>query len=142
MKGKTKPAQSDASFKERLRFLMGDERPYSWCAKIGIKKGLFQYYWQRERIPKHDNLIKICDYTGCSLEWLITGRGEPYVDLVGETVKSTDHAICALSRQIGQVEELLGKMIALKKKAMSVGVGVGNGDGDGSARALRRDSRG
>lgn len=62
------------TFKGRLKILMNGEPPYRWAKKVGIYKGLFQYYWQNEKIPTADNLIKIQNYTGCSLDWLITGR--------------------------------------------------------------------
>lgn len=57
---------------------MKGEKPYSWCQKVGIDKGLFQYYWQKGKIPTYENLIKIQKYTGCSLDWLLTGN---YVDI-------------------------------------------------------------
>lgn len=63
-----------ATFKDRLKVLMRGERPYTWTQKVGIEKGLFQYYWQQERIPSYRNLLKIQQYTGCSLDWLITGK--------------------------------------------------------------------
>lgn len=62
------------TFKDRLKILMDGEPPYRWARKAGIYKGLFQYYWQKGNIPTADNLIKIQKYTGCSLDWLITGR--------------------------------------------------------------------
>ncbi len=62
------------TFKDRLEVLMNGEKPYSWTQKVGIEKGLFQYYWQKERIPSHRNLLKIQQYTGCSLDWLVTGK--------------------------------------------------------------------
>lgn len=63
-----------ATFKDRLKVLMRGEKPYAWTQKVGIEKGLFQYYWQKERIPSCRNLLKIQQYTGCSLDWLITGK--------------------------------------------------------------------
>ncbi len=62
------------SFKARLKILMGDDRPYTFARKVGIDKGLFQYYWQMEKIPTYLNLIKIQEYTGCSIDWLLTGK--------------------------------------------------------------------
>jgi phage repressor protein C with HTH and peptisase S24 domain len=62
------------TFKDRLKILMKDERPYSWSKKVGIDKGLFQYYWQRGKTPTYTKLIKIQKYTGCSIDWLLTGR--------------------------------------------------------------------
>ncbi len=62
------------SFKDRLYLLMKGEKPYTWARKVGIEKGLFQYYWQKEKIPTYENLLKIQRYTGCSLDWLLTGK--------------------------------------------------------------------
>ncbi len=62
------------TFKDRLKILMKGERPYTWAKKVGIEKGLFQYYWQKEKIPTYENLLKIQRYSGCSLDWMLTGR--------------------------------------------------------------------
>ncbi|HEB72878.1 MAG TPA: hypothetical protein ENI77_09690 [Nitrospirae bacterium] len=62
------------TFRDRLRLLMKEDKPYTWARKIGIEKGLFQYYWQKGKIPTYDNLIKIQNFTGCSLDWLLTGK--------------------------------------------------------------------
>ena len=51
------------TFKDRLKLLMKDEKPYTWARKVGIEKGLFQYYWQKGKIPTYFNLLKIQDYT-------------------------------------------------------------------------------
>ncbi|MDH4184845.1 MAG: hypothetical protein OEV92_11520 [Nitrospinota bacterium] len=62
------------TFKDRLKLLIEDDKPYAWARKVGIEKGLFQYYWQKEKIPTYVNLLKIQKHTGCSLDWLLTGR--------------------------------------------------------------------
>jgi hypothetical protein len=62
------------TFKDRLKILMKDSRPYTWSKKVGIDKGLFQYYWQKGKIPTYENLLKIQRFSGCSLDWLLTGR--------------------------------------------------------------------
>jgi len=62
------------AFRDRLKLLMKGEKPYTWARKVGIDKGLFQYYWQKNKIPTYENLLKIQRYTGCSLDWLLTGR--------------------------------------------------------------------
>jgi len=53
---------------------MDGDRPYTWARKVGIEKGLFQYYWQKGKIPTYANLLKIKKHTGCSLDWLLTGQ--------------------------------------------------------------------
>lgn len=67
-------AKKRQTFKDRLALLMKGERPYTWARKVGIEKGLFQYYWQKGNIPTYENLVKIHEYTGCSLDWLLMGK--------------------------------------------------------------------
>lgn len=62
------------TFKDRLAILMKGERPYTWARQVGIEKGLFQYYWQKGKIPTYENLLKIQKHTGCSIDWLLTGK--------------------------------------------------------------------
>lgn len=70
-------------FRERLHLLMKGDKPYSWARKVGIEKGLFQYYWQKARIPTYDNLMKIQEYTGCSLDWLLAGKAVAFDQMDG-----------------------------------------------------------
>ena len=62
------------TFRDRLKLLMKEDRPYTWARKVGIEKGLFQYYWQKGKIPTYENLLKIQNFSGCSLDWLLTGK--------------------------------------------------------------------
>jgi transcriptional regulator with XRE-family HTH domain len=62
---------------------MKGDKPYSWARKVGIEKGLFQYYWQKARIPTYDNLMKIQNYTGCSLDWLLAGKAVAFDQMDG-----------------------------------------------------------
>ncbi len=62
------------TFKDRLKILMGSLRPYTFARKCGIEKGLFQNYWQRGKIPTYENLLKLQKGTGCSIDWLLTGK--------------------------------------------------------------------
>jgi phage repressor protein C with HTH and peptisase S24 domain len=97
-----------ASFKDRLESLMQGEKPYRWARRVGIKKGVFQYYWERGGKPSADNLLKIQQYTGCSLEWLVTGKdryspkGVDRPSLVREMGPAMD--------QNPRLERLLGKV--------------------------------
>ncbi len=96
--------------KDRLKILMHGERPYTWAKKAGIKKGLFQYYWQKECVPSYENLIKIQKYTGCSLDWLLTGKA-PFggrlkdLPLVQVTAKK-DKSLNGYSRACGLLAEI------------------------------------
>lgn len=71
------------TFKDRLKILMKGDRPYSWSKKVGIEKGLFQYYWQKGKIPTYENLLKIQRYAGCSLDWMLTGRNVAFDQIEG-----------------------------------------------------------
>lgn len=91
------------TFKERLKFLIGSMKPYAWCKQVGIEKGLFQYYWQKGKIPKYENLIKIRNAMGCSLDWLMTGEGEPFPDRI-EDMDATAGVLA------DQMDALIGKL--------------------------------
>ncbi|VAX19104.1 hypothetical protein MNBD_NITROSPINAE01-1417 [hydrothermal vent metagenome] len=112
--GKTmeRTSQNTVSFKDRLQFLMGTAKPYAWCKKVGIEKGLFQYYWQMGKIPKYDNLIKIRNYTGCSLDWLMTGEGEPFPD----RIEDINSKVQSLMADVDDHIDRLGKQIVKLKK--------------------------
>ncbi len=65
------------TFKNRLEILMadcGERQPYAWAKKMGIKVGLFSYYWNKGNVPTFETLMKIQSYTGCSLDWLLMGQ--------------------------------------------------------------------
>lgn len=70
----TGEAMAKQTFKDRLKILMGKDRPYTWGQKAGIQKGVFAHYWAQERMPTYLRLLKIQNYTGCSLDWLISGQ--------------------------------------------------------------------
>lgn len=104
------------NFRDRLRYLVGDEKPYSWCKKVNIEKGLFQYYWQRGNIPKSDNLIKIKAYTGCSIDWLLTGEGEAF-PYRAEDVSSTLATIFSqIDAEIIRLEKFISRLKTIRKK--------------------------
>lgn len=112
-----------ATFKERLAFLIGENKPYAWCKKVGIEKGLFQYYWQKGKIPKYDNLIKIRNYTGCSLDWLMTGEGETYPDRIEDMEYTTSQLLKQVDTQIGKLEKYVQRLRKVKNVIQSVKLG-------------------
>ncbi len=82
------------TFKDRLKILMKGVRPYTWAKKVGIEKGLFQYYWQKGKVPSYLGLIKIQKFTGCSIDWLLAGRKVAFdqiEDLPMITVKNPEY---------------------------------------------------
>lgn len=102
------------TFKDRLKILMKTDRPYSWSKKVGIEKGLFQYYWQKEKIPTYENLLKIQRYSGCSLDWLLTGRNiafEKIEDLPMVTEKNPQYGArnLRLSDTMSKIRDIYAK---------------------------------
>ena len=66
---------SSAGFVGRLKLLIGMDKPYPWAAKIGISQATFNRMWKDGIPPKADILLLISEKTGCSIDWLLTGRG-------------------------------------------------------------------
>lgn len=77
---------SETVLKDRLKELIGDERPYPWAERIGISPATFTRMWNEGVPPKADSLIKISEATGVSIDWLLTGQ-EPMwrADLIAHT---------------------------------------------------------
>ena len=67
------------TFKERLIFLFGkDAGPGKISKSIGMAYAGFSRVWYEGSIPKVDTMINIQDATGCDLNWLLTGKGDPF----------------------------------------------------------------
>jgi transcriptional regulator with XRE-family HTH domain len=63
---------------ERIAFLRGDLSQRKFAAKLGI----FQQNQQRYEAgtsPHYDYLELLATKLGVNLNWLVTGKGEPYV---------------------------------------------------------------
>jgi len=102
------------TFKDRLKILMQGERPYTWSKKVGIEKGLFQYYWQKGKIPTYENLLKIQRYSGCSLDWLLTGRNVAFdkvdnLPMVSEKTPKYGARNLRLSAVISKIRDIYSK---------------------------------
>lgn len=65
----------DKAFVDRLTLLMCGEKPYKWATKIGMTQGTFNRMWKDAITPKADMLLLISEKTGCSIDWLLTGKG-------------------------------------------------------------------
>lgn len=76
----------ESGFWERLRVLIGTERPFTWAARVGIPKSTFSNCMNGGQILPLKHLLKVVEVTGVSLTWLIMGEDES--GLAGATVKS------------------------------------------------------
>jgi len=67
-------------FLERLKSLWPDNaKPADFYNKIDMSASGFSRVWKDGAIPTADYLIKIQEVTGCDLNWLLTGKGAPYI---------------------------------------------------------------
>lgn len=75
----------DPGFLERLKELIGEEKPYAWAARIGIPSGAFKRMYNDGIMPKYPYLQLIADKTGCRIEWLGAGRGPKEAPVLRES---------------------------------------------------------
>lgn len=67
------------TFKERLIFLWQHEaKQAKIAADIGMTIAGFSRIWNEEGLPKAEILKKIKQLKSCSIDWLLTGEGEPF----------------------------------------------------------------
>jgi hypothetical protein len=62
------------AFWERLREVIGNEKPYAWAVRVGIPKSSFANYAAKNTIPTAEHLVNISNSTGLSIDWLLTGK--------------------------------------------------------------------
>lgn len=71
-------------FSERLKAAFGTEKPADIARKLSITyQGAKNYL--SGRIPSPETLVEISRSTGCSIDWLLTGRGAKVVTFGMET---------------------------------------------------------
>lgn len=61
----------------RIRLARGKTSQGAFAALIGVSKGSLGGYERNENLPNTDVALKICQQTGFSVEWLLSGRGLP-----------------------------------------------------------------
>ncbi|MER5002147.1 helix-turn-helix domain-containing protein [Providencia stuartii] len=62
-------------FKVRLQTLIGKNSIRSFASECGISDATLRKYLSGQSLPGIDKVEAIVKYTGCSLEWLVTGKG-------------------------------------------------------------------
>ena len=68
------------TFRDRLEFLFKfNDSPTKIAKLLEIPLTTFNTYWYSNKIPKVETLLKIKQVTNCSIDWLLTGQGEPYL---------------------------------------------------------------
>ena len=68
-----------STFKERLAYLWQNEaKQAKIAADIDMTIAGFSRIWHEGGLPKAETLKKINQLKGCSIDWLLTGEGEPF----------------------------------------------------------------
>nr|ELR5115163.1 helix-turn-helix domain-containing protein [Providencia stuartii] len=62
-------------FKDRLNTLIDKNSIRSFASECGISDATIRKYLSGQSLPGIDKIEAIVKYTGCSLEWLVTGKG-------------------------------------------------------------------
>lgn len=79
------------TFKDRLAFLWKDEaRQAKIAADIDMTIAGFSRIWNEGGLPKSETLKKIKQLKGCSIDWLLTGKGSPFPDSEAPKATATD----------------------------------------------------
>ena len=65
----------------RLRWLIGEETIYHFAVRCGLPDSTLRKYLRGSQ-PTADRLALIANCTGASVDWLVTGKGEPYQKLM------------------------------------------------------------
>lgn len=69
------------TFKDRLVFLWKSEaRQAKIASDIEMTIAGFSRIWNEGGLPKSETLKKIKQLKGCSIDWLLTGEGNPFPD--------------------------------------------------------------
>lgn len=77
------------TFKDRLAWLWQGERQAKIAADIDMTMAGFSRIWHDGGLPKAETLKKIKQLKHCSIDWLLTGEGEPFPEAVATRVCDT-----------------------------------------------------
>ena len=83
---------SDTGLKDRLKILIAHEKPFAWAKRVGIPSPTFSRIWNEGGGLKSSHLNRIAIVTGCSVDWLLTGKGPM---LAGDAVAEHVHQYIA-----------------------------------------------
>lgn len=56
------------------------ENQKEFAKAMGISQSIVTGWWAGRSKPRTETLQEICEKTGVSMDWLVLGRAEPYVD--------------------------------------------------------------
>ena len=100
------------TFKERLTYLWRDNpKPAVIARDIGMSPPGFNRIWYNDGLPNTEPLIKIQESTGCDLNWLLTGKGLPYLD----KARPENAGAFSVSRNSDGITDTMGNPVDLSE---------------------------
>ncbi len=115
-KKKDAPLGLQESFQQRLLEVLRTQRKTWWNKQLGVSGSLISARWEKGAPPKTDKILKICEITGISANWLLLGIGPKYIN---KSVADRDEEanrrqvqeyIIKLEETKAEVEQLLLKL--------------------------------
>ena len=111
------------TIKQRLNYiveLISYGKHTIFAKKCGIPPGSFQAYIKGERVPPTEHLIKIITICGINLNWLLVGKGKPFVKDDFQEGKDPGRAKVVVSDPVVQLlseeEERAGLTLTTKQR--------------------------
>lgn len=109
---------------ERIRHLRGNLSQAEFAANLGVNKELIGKYERGLNTPGGDILKKMREVTGVSLNWLLTGDGDVFVQSVesrSSQYQNVDKVILELCiERVEDISSRLGRRFSSKKKAQLI----------------------
>ncbi len=75
------------TFGDRIRFIRGKLRQDELANLLGVHRNTVRRWESNERIPKGEIIIQLYELFNVNLIWLISDKGEPYIDNSDKTVE-------------------------------------------------------
>ncbi len=107
------------SFGERLKIAFNQAINADIAKKLEVSEGAVSNY-VRGRVPDAEKLLLISKITNCSIDWLLTGKGEQFVDSASEKIVKVEN-------EGNDIQVLDGALFSINK----VNEFYGNNDEDG-----------
>lgn len=98
--------EDQPGFGLRLREVFGNAKNVDIARKLGVSQAGVKNYL-KGRVPGADTLVLIADLTGCSVHWLLTGKGPKFLtmkDRDEDTVPSGSPAVESPQHESGPAE--------------------------------------
>ena len=110
------------SFGDRIRFIRGKLRQAEFANLLGVHRNTVRRWESNERRPKGEIIIQLYELFNANLIWLISDKGEPYIDNSDETVerksllKEFEKRINGLEKQVSELTDKINDACNLIEK--------------------------